>query len=268
MTAALLGIVPDVPSAEYHAHESLSASGIRDLLDCPATYRHGRDAGEEFKDAYDVGHVIHELILGKGDGIVVVDAADWRTAAAREAKKQAHAEGKAPVLAGMFAEAQEMARRVLEHPEIGPLFAVGAAEQSVYATDPETGIAIRCRPDWLTQTRDGRPVCVDVKSTATAAHPADLNGRYGVIAKHGYHVSAAHYTHTLDLVGVEDPLFLLLFVSKAGAFEPRAVSLDARSLDRGAEITAEAYRLYADCTERGEWPCPHPAFITGSIDLY
>ena len=265
--STLTGIVEDVPAADYHAHESLSASGIRTLLECPATYRHERDHGQEHRDAFDVGHVIHELILGKGDGFVVVEADDWRTKAAREAKEAAHAEGKAPILAGTFADAQAMARRVHEHPELGPLFAVGAAEQSVYATDPETGVPIRCRPDWLTQTRDGRPVCVDVKSTATAAHPADLNGRYGVIAKYGYHVSAAHYTHTLEQAGVEDPLFLLLFVSKSGPFEARAVSLDDWSLDQGRATAQDAYRLFADCTERGEWPCPHPAFITGSIDL-
>lgn len=259
-----MSIVADVPDVDYHAGEGLSSTGAKRIIECPALYKWDRD-NPTHKDAYDEGHVIHELILGKGSGYVVVDADSWRTKAAREAKEAAHADGKAPILAADHERAERIARTVHEHPQIGRLFATGAAEQSVYATDPDTGIPLRCRPDWLTETNDGRPVCIDVKSTATGTHERDLLGRYGVIAKFGYHQSADFYTNVLGLAGVEDALFGLLFVSKAGEVIPRVVWLNGESLDAGRDLNRVAIDTYARCTETGDWSCPHPAFITGSI---
>ena len=90
--------IHDVPESDYHGdRRSLSVSGAKVLLDCPARYRWQQD-NPVHKDAYDFGHVAHELILGKGAGYRVLDFDSWRSKDAREAKDQAHADGVAPIL--------------------------------------------------------------------------------------------------------------------------------------------------------------------------
>lgn len=254
----------DVSDADYHSGDGLSSTGAKTIIECPAKYLYQREHPTH-KDVYDQGHVIHELILGKGSGFVVVDADSWRTKAAKEAKDAAHAEGKAPILRADYEGAKAMADAVHGHPEVGPIFATGAAEQSVYVTDPDTGVQLRCRPDWLTETNSGRPVCVDVKSTAGGTHPWTLGK---VISDFGYHQSAAFYTDVLALADIPDALFLLLFVSKSGHVEPRAVNLPLSALNRGRELNRRAIDTYAECAASGEWPCTHPTFIEVDIPAY
>lgn len=257
-------LIAGMPNAEYHAAAGLSSTGAKTINTCPAEY-HWQRSHPVHKDAYDFGTVAHELVLGKGDGFHVVEAANWMTKAAKEERDAAREKGLTPILAKDYERAESLAQSILRNPETGPLFASGAAEQSAFATDPDTGTAVRCRPDWLTETRTGRPVCVDLKTTAGSTHPSDLLGRYGVIKKFGYYQSAAWYIDTLALCGIEDALFLLAFASKEQPHEPRVVTLDEESIVEGRRLNRQALATYAECTERDEWPCAHPTFITGSI---
>src|SRR4051812_35256773 len=96
------GIYPDLSNDDYHADPvpggSLSSSGARSLLECPAVYRHQRDHGRPNKAHYDIGHAAHMLVLGAGPDIYPVDAADWRTKAAKEEAEQAREFGMTPLL--------------------------------------------------------------------------------------------------------------------------------------------------------------------------
>lgn len=260
----MTGLVDGIPNAEYHAADGLSSTGAKLINTCPAEFDWQR-AHPVRKDVYDYGTALHELVLGRGDGIEVIEQSSWRTKTAQAAKDAARAKGLTPILASDYEHAERVAQAVLRHPEIGPMFNTGAAEQSAFASDPDTGIAVRCRPDWLTEKRDGRPVCIDLKSTAYATHPHDLLGRYGVISKLGYYQSAAWYIDTLAMCGIEDVQFLLLFASKADHNEPRVVLLDDDSIEEGRRLNRQALTTYQECTGSGEWPCAHPTFITGSI---
>lgn len=256
-------ITDDVTDADYHAGDGLSSTGAKTITKCPAQFAYDREHPVH-KDVYDQGHVIHELVLGKGSGFVVVDG-NRNSTAVKEAIAAARGEGKVPIKSTDLANAQAMADAVHQHPEIGPIFTSGAAERSVYVTDPETGVALRCRPDWLTETRDGRPVCIDVKSTQGNTHPWTLGK---VISDYGYHQSAAFYTDVLALEGVPDVAFMLLFISKSGLVEPRVVNMPDTAIDRGRELNRRAIETYAQCTEANEWPCAHPAFIEVDIPSY
>lgn len=257
-------LVPDMSNDEYHASPGLSSTGAKTINTCPAQF-HWERSHPVHKAAYDFGSVAHELVLGKGDGFEVIEAANWMTKVAKEARDAARAAGLVPILAKDFKRAEALAQSVLRNPETGRLFASGAAETSVFATDPDTGVQVRCRPDWLTENLHGRPICLDLKTTAGGTHPRDVLGKYGVINKLGYHQSAAWYLDTLALCGIEDAQFLLVFVSKEAPHEPRVVLLDDDSLDEGRRLNRQALETFANCTERGEWPCAHPTFITGSI---
>ncbi|MFD0927383.1 hypothetical protein ACFQ04_16710, partial [Williamsia deligens] len=79
------GIYDDIPDTLYHSsRDSLSSSGARTLLE-PGGPAKFVGAPRVEKKEYDLGHVVHALVLGKGSDLAVLKYDDWRTKAAREA---------------------------------------------------------------------------------------------------------------------------------------------------------------------------------------
>jgi PDDEXK-like uncharacterized protein DUF3799 len=113
-----IGIHDNVPASEYHAdpceRPSLSASIAKILL--AATPRHAWTAhprlNPDFKpdndSKFDLGTVAHEIILSRGGGFQVVDAADWTTKVAKAKRDRAREEGKTPILARQHGDAVKM----------------------------------------------------------------------------------------------------------------------------------------------------------------
>ena len=65
-----------LPADEYHADPvkggSLSSSGARKILECPARFRWERDHPPVPTDAFNFGHAAHKLVLGAGPDVEVV----------------------------------------------------------------------------------------------------------------------------------------------------------------------------------------------------
>ena len=81
------GIYPDMPEDAYHADPvpggSLSASGAKKLLACPARFAYDRDRLPQATAAMELGTAAHKLVFGVGAQLAVVDAENWRTKAAQ-----------------------------------------------------------------------------------------------------------------------------------------------------------------------------------------
>ena len=129
----------DVPEAEYHADRnlsptlgrSLSSSGAKTILDCPARYQWEREH-PRVKDAFDQGTIAHALILKNPDPrLRVVDCTDWRSKAAQDARKAIRAEGNVAVSRADLLAASKMAQAVRRHRVASAIFAQGKAEQSI-----------------------------------------------------------------------------------------------------------------------------------------
>ncbi len=238
------GAYEDVPDHLYHSdRDSLSNTGAKTILEPggPAKLRYGVPKSNP---AFDFGHVAHELVLGTGGGIVVVDAADWRTKDARAAKTAAEARGKTATLRDDYRRAEALADAVKSHPIAGELFAAeGIAERSIWAHDDKTGARIRCRPDWQIGT-----LMVDLKTTKSAAK-FDLS-----IADYSYHLSAAFYLHTARMAGIDCDGFLLVAVEKEPPYLIDVVEIGIDDMDTGQRLTRTAIDLWARCHERNQWP--------------
>jgi len=246
------GVHRDIDETTYHGDRgSLSVTGAKLLLppSCPAKFRAIMDAPPQPKPEYTFGSVVHKLVLGKGADITVIDAPDYRTKAAREERDQAHAEGKLPLLADAYEEARAMADAVLSDPVAGPLFEDGQAEVSAYHTDPETGVRLRGRADWLPENQPA--TIVDLK-TSTTANPSELVRKFHSL---GYHMQAAWY---LDLftaaTGYVFDQFLFVVVEKEPPHVVQVVEWDEDALNEGRRLNRQAIRTFADCTETGHWP--------------
>ena len=253
-TTELAGLVHDLDELEYHALPGLSSSGAKALLRSPAHYQWQRRNRVE-KDAYDFGHVVHGIVLGTGLEVVVVDADDWRTKAAQEAKKAAHSAGKVPLLRKDAERAQRAADAVTTHPVAGPLFRGGSAEVSAFWADAPTGVECRGRFDYLRTT--GRPIIVDLKTTQNA-DPA----RFGRAAlDFGYDLQAAFYADGYEHITGETPAFLHVLVETEPPHAVSVVQLDDDALYVGRLKARRAIEVYRDCTEADSWPAFDPTVI-------
>nr|WP_318276349.1 PD-(D/E)XK nuclease-like domain-containing protein [Mycobacterium eburneum] len=261
------GLHAGISDIDYHADlDSLSSSGARALLaTCPARFHYDRHHPAKPKREYDVGHVVHALVLGEGSEIAVLDPAvhglnadgkpsqkPTATAAWKQADAEARQQGKVPVHIAEYRMATEMARKVLEHPVAAALLnAMGYPELSGYWHDPITGVRLRYRPDKLVELRYGRIVCVDYKTTTDASprHFAKQSVDFG------YFQQDPWYRDGLIANGISaDPGFVFIAQEKTAPYLVSVLEHRPDDIERGRRLNRAAVDLYARCSEADTWP--------------
>lgn len=251
--------VYDIPTEVYHADPvpggSLSSSGARKLLppSCPALYRYWADNPPEYRAEFSFGHAAHALVLGEGPELVVVDADDWRTKAARQARDEAHTAGLVPLLAHDHEVVVAMADALRAHPLAAALFApgTGRAEQSLFWTDPDSEVRCRARLDWLRRPTEGRLIVPDYKTTASA----DPDYLSRSMHQFGYNQQAAFYLDGVTALNLgPDPGFVLVAQEKTPPYLVTVCEPDVEALTWGRTLNRKARDVYRDCTLTGRWP--------------
>ncbi|MET8113734.1 PD-(D/E)XK nuclease-like domain-containing protein [Streptomyces prasinus] len=259
MTAAVEVDAPQVidglSAEQYHADRtSISSTGLRALLNpgCPAQFKYDRDNPQPPKREFDLGHAAHKLVLGEGEELEVLDFDNYLTKAAKAARAEAYETGVVPLLRHEYKQVEAMAAAVRQHPDAGPLLAMqGVAEQSIYWTDPATGVRCRVRPDWLAQ-HPAVTLVVDLKTTTDASPEACSKA----IESYSYHQQGALYIDGVQAAGLapEGARFIFVFVSKKAPHLVTVRELADQDQDIGRARNERALRLYADCERTGEWP--------------
>lgn len=258
--------VYDIPDTAYHADPvpdgSLSVSGARRLLppSCPARFAYERQHPPTPTREFDLGHAAHREVLGVGADLVVVEAADWRGKAAREARDQAHADGRTPVLAHQHQQVQDMAAAVRKHPIAGELLHPDRMfpERSLFWLDTETGVWRRARLDAVSYPDEAHlPIAVDYKTTTAA----DLDHISKALHNYGYAMQARWYLDALagvDWHGAQNARFVLVFQEVDPPYLVTVAEPDANALEIGDKRNRRALEIYRDCTEAGVWPAHTP----------
>lgn len=251
-------IIPDMPAAQYHALPHLSSSLAQTLIaqsplhawtQCRAL---NPNYVEQEKESFDIGSAAHALLLEGQDRMVVVEADDWRTKAAREARDAARADGKHPILARKYQDVMKMrdiaVRALAECEDLGGIrLAEGKAEQVIVWKDKFTDVMCRARLDWISAM--GR-VVLDYKSTGDSA-PASFNRQ---ISRMGYHYQDEFYSQGVEATYAVRPKFVFV-VQEITA--PYAVSFHAcaNSLRAVAEPDiAYAIAEWGKCLAANRWP--------------
>jgi PDDEXK-like domain of unknown function (DUF3799) len=244
-----------IPHAEYHADccptPSLSSSVAKVLLrQSPA---HAAMMHPKLNPSYvnsessrfDLGTICHALLLEDDSSrLVTIEADDWRTKAAKEARDAARAEGRIPILVKQAAHLLKMvgtARDFLRNSELGDFRF--QAERTIAWQD--NGIWCRARPDWLS---DGRDLILDYKTCDDASPDSFIRQ----IGRMSYDLQAAFYLRGLQAVGSS-----ATFVFLAQEIEiPYACSLVALSnsyLELAAAKAERAVRTWSYCLKSGDW---------------
>lgn len=239
--------IVDLSDADYFAHPAFSHSDCKLLLETsPAKYRWIKDNGERpYKAEFEFGHVVHELCLGVGAGIVPIEAADWRTKAAKEQRDEALAAGRYPILVADLAEATACADAVRAHPLAAKLLDHLDHAEKVAVWD-DNGIERKAKID---------AVCgrfgIDLKTTGDAS-----NDEFGKSAgKYAYYSQDAWYRDALRACfGIDDPKFLFIVVEKNPPFLVNVIELDPYAVELGAKRNQRGIDLYRQCVNTGFWP--------------
>lgn len=248
MSLPTSGIHDGIPETAYHADgRSLSSTGAKTIYSKGAAYwRWEQDHPKSPSDVLDFGTVVHKLVLGAGPEIVVVDAADWRSKTAKDARDTAREAGAVPILAHKHEVALDMAEAVDDNPTARTLLSGGEPEQSLYATDPETGVLMRGRIDYLSP--DG---FVDVK---TSGNPVDPSAFARSAWDFGYFQQVAWYQDLLALNGLDQMTPYWVAVVKDPPHDVYVLRPNDESIDLGRFRNRSALRTYADALESGYWP--------------
>jgi len=270
------GLIAGISDTEYHADKtSLSSSGARKVLACPARFKWDLDNPTTTSAALEFGKLAHAVVLNDGvsnylamdpniyglkkDGTVA--DVPQATSAWKQAVAEAAEHGVTPVSMTDYNTAFAMRDAVMKHPVASGLFKNGIAELSGYWQDEPTDVRLRFRPDWMTTSLSGRVVCVDYKTTINA-NPSDFAAS---VAKFGYHQQQAWYQFGLAAHSIDDAGFLFLAQEKQPPYPVSVIELHPDAVRLGAQLNRKAIDLYANCLESGEWP----AYGTGInlIDL-
>jgi hypothetical protein len=254
------GIYP-MPEADYHADPapvpSLSSSIAGVLLarsPLHAWHAHPRlnpAYVNEDKEAFDLGRAAHALLLEGDDRMQVIDAENYRTKAAQEARDAARAAGKHPVLPHQYADVLAMReaalRAISDCADLSGLDLKrdGTPEQAVLWQEGDAWL--RCRPDWLSTDRR---VVIDYKST-TDATPAAFQRQ---IVRMGYHFQDAFYSRGLKAATGTEPMFVFLAQENTAPYRCsfHACGPSLRQIAEG-EID-RAVKVWTRCIQTGKWP--------------
>src|ERR1044071_1094086 len=155
-SAASARRISGVPALEYHAMRALSASGAWLLAEeCAAKFLWRSPWNpfyeSEAKTDFDIGVAAHLAVLEperQADSIVLIEAGDYRTTKAREARDAARAEGKVPLLPYQFDLVRAITGSIRAHPIASQAFRAGEAEVTLVWQDPDTGVPCKARPDY------------------------------------------------------------------------------------------------------------------------
>lgn len=254
--------VYDLPAEAYHADPvvggSLSSTGARRLLppSCPALFRHWADVGQARSRVLDLGTAAHQVVLGVGADLDVIDADSYRTKAAQTQRDTAHAEGRVPLLAAEHDQIQAMAAALRQHELAAALLdpASGRPEQAMVWRDHETGVWRRALVDQLRHPNPAQRLLIPDYKTCASADPAAVSK---AIEQYGYHQQGAWYIDgaiALGLPSAGEPLFLLVCQEKTAPYLVTVVALDDEALRIGRDRNRKALHLYRRCVHTGHWP--------------
>lgn len=259
------GIHLDIPSAEYFSDPcvvpSLTQSIASVLLERSprhAALRHPRlnPAWEPYEDTkFNIGNAAHKLLIGRGKELVIVEADDWRTKAAKEARDQAHSDGNVAILAHQHVTARAMAdsfrEQIMTIPECAPAFSPGfGGHGEVVIIAEYEGVMLRSMVDWMRDTTH----LDDLKTTAMSASPENLPFR---MMDGEWALQAAIQERILDVLdpanaGRRHHFFYLQ--ENDDPYEVSVAELPESTMSKGRMLLDMAINVWRDCMKNNRWP--------------
>lgn len=269
------GIFSGISNDEYHDGPGISKSGLdliheRSPLHYWERYLNPEREPRKESEALKIGQALHTAILEPDEFssryVVVPEDAPRRPSITQIKAKNpsddtvyaigwwsdfdAKHEGAVILKADEFDMVQKVAANAHKHPVARSIFSVGAAEQTVFWTDQETGVLCKCRPDWLIDPNPNYAI-LDLKSALNASPDGFQRAAYN----YGYHRAAAWYLEGVEAATGDRPdAFMFLAVEKEAPYAVAFYYADDDMIEAGRRECRAALRTYAECLNSGKWP--------------
>jgi len=242
--------VLNMPNEAYHAFGGISKTGL-DLIDRSPAHYACRGPFKQTRPMV-VGSAIHCAVLEPDlffkQYVLLGDSIDRKSPIYKKAVAE-HGDGNVLVASevrqviGMYEgiQADKKAMKRINQP--------GWCEISLFATDPETGVLVKCRFDKLTESGLG----IDLKSTKDSSYSEFQK----TIANYRYHVQEAWYRYVFRLVSGQNLSgYLFLAVESEMPHCCKIWELDTESQLQGDREAMKNLETYAECVRSGKWPAP------------
>lgn len=259
--SGMSGDILTVSAETYHADQlaavpMLSASIAKILLsESPA---HAYAAHPKLNSAwapveeakFDLGTVVHQLLLEEHARVEVIHFDSWRTKESQQCAEVARAQGRTPLLAKDWARATEIADAIRQQVAgldvEPPILTDGKPEQTLVWE--ENGVACKARLDWL---RDDRTAIDDIKTTSRSANP-DTWSR--TVFSMGYDVQAAFYLRGVKAVTGAEPEFRLVVCETDPPYALSVIGMTPGALELANAKVDWALASWKRCLEADSWP--------------
>ena len=231
-----------------------------------AWLRHPRLGGArpETSDTLTMGSLVHSLLLDGGAGLTIVDADDWRTKAAREARDAAVAEGTTPILTSKYEEGLQTATAIRQRLRARGVELNGTPAYKVMWTQGVEGLpSVLCR-GMLDMVDVALGEIVELK-TIDSAHPEKCAKH---VVEYGYDIQHAAYVsgmETLFPVLAGRWVFRWIFVETKPPYAVTVAAPDGATRELGRMRWDRACAIWSRCMQSGEWPDYSTAPVSLSV---
>lgn len=263
------GEIPTPPHV-WRLHQSIAKQLLRCPIKAKSDYeRRFLEGGQENPtDAMIAGKVLERLITG-GDlnAIVTINAPDYKTKAARDARDDANACGMVPILAhkllALYEAAQPIrAQIVASYPEFESCQFFKTLQWESHGVDCEGEIDALYMP----KEKQDKFRIFDLKS-ARCADPKFIER--SVILQYGYDIQRAAYTEAVNKHYPERKNrgeFIFLFFEKEPPYCVTPVTLDGGFVQVGDSKWRRAKAIWKDCLTTGVWHGYVPPGIAATVE--
>lgn len=264
----------ELTNEDYHANPAIGSSGLKSFKECPAIYYDkylapDREPTEESK-AMRLGSFAHIKLLEperfKKEYWISPEFAVVNKGKKNEALKpmnRAHGDwgvfeeecaalGKKPILHSEYDEITAMALAISKHPLASRMLMNGQEEMSFFTQDPESGLMMKSRPDYLVKLPDYGVCLIDYKTTAISMTTTkQSNHAYGL----GRHIQAAHHKTVAELATggqIDNVVYITQMVKRP--YLLRFFRMPTHSLQRGMDERRTYLDGIAECIQKNHWP--------------
>lgn len=252
------GVIPDLPMPDYLAAKGVSQSMLKLLAKSPSHLKYSVEHPAPSTPDQIIGTITHVAVFEldqlescchvKPGSYQDSKTGDWKkwNGNATPCKDWLLAHKDRPVISqDDYTTVLGIRDSVAVHPAAALALRNGKAEQSLFVEDPETGLLLKCRSDWMSGN-----ACADLK-TCLDASPA---GFAKTIANYGYDIQGALTLDICKLLDLGKEHFIFIAAEKEPPYAVGVYQLDEESIEIGRQKYRRLLTHYLQCVTAKKWP--------------